>query len=296
MKKLILMITALVTLFTTDIYAWDFINANIGGGARYDTLEWQTFPNSTTPTRLKEKWHDLNIYTVNADFTIHLGNCFVIAAEGDYGWIPSGNQEITIFDIDTSDNILDTRDDFTASSRGHVYDYSVGAGLQGSFFQDTISLGLLGGYAYNYMKVLTGSFDFSVNTDNFNLLNFHNYYLSHFKGPWVGIFTSLKPVPQWIVNVGYAYHYVRFFDNVTDQFIIGGPVITLRSHHLHGNEFRFGMIYKLNCNFELGGDIVYKYYSIDKGNVNFPAVGTAVASKQLRYRSTAVVLKIGCHY
>jgi hypothetical protein len=289
-----------MTISTEVFSAWDFINANIGPAFRSESISYNTTPRTLNPTKGHHN-RKFNAYLVKGDVDIHLGNIFLITAEADYGWITHGNSYFELDDVTDTGQYLSTRDIITGHVHGHAYDYSAGAGLQASYFQDTISGGILGGYAYNYTDVSIKDFNDQINNDNLSLSpKIHSYYKSNFRGPWVGIFTSVKPISFWIVNFAYAYHFLTYHSDVTDNFFIGGRRYNLRSQSFFGNEVKFSTIIKLKCNFELGVDLDCKFYqgkkaklTIDRSLIDRDTVRKAYHFKFIQYTGC---VKIGYYY
>ena len=168
MRKLILTLMASLLSCSAASAFWPEAtdsSLEVGVGYRQDKLEWKTDANfdsssygsyaSGFPFGLKSevKWHDLQIWQIEAKGKYVTCDNIYLRANGDYGWITHGkNTDSDFVDFNDSSYYGSSSFEFEHSkskAKGHVYDAKIAVGYQFKMCDDSFAIAPLVGYSWH---------------------------------------------------------------------------------------------------------------------------------------------------
>lgn len=190
-------------------------------GYRVDTLDFNLAGNlaGANPNILSElTWDDLEIYQVGVAGKVAVGNKKVdyltcIRASLNYGWIQDGRNQDSDYLGDNRTLEFSRTNSLTADD--HVWDASIGIGLQRKFHQKRLAIALLGGYSYHEqnLRLTQGRQTISPSPEVIPLgpiAGLDSTYQAGWRGPWAGIDLEFSPFPRFSLLGTFEYHWALY--------------------------------------------------------------------------------------
>lgn len=285
-KRLLSIITCLATVFSlsADDCCWRLETCSeccgfdcmlafgVGGGYRQDNLNWKTLQETTISettsllTEVQEKWNNLQMGIVETNVEILACDHYLFQMNFDYGWFgKSGSQHLdtteTTYISDVAQSSTETKLKSPTSGRG--YNLTGGIGYQFNWFCNRFSFAPMVGYSYNFQKYTNKDYKIATTDEE---VNYHNSYKYHWRGPWIGLFTSYKICCDWLVYFNYNYHWIRFRGTVDEEITLAEHPAYQKCNGASGNEFVLGTAYEFCPNWVLNIKGDYKVYQGNKGS------------------------------
>ncbi len=276
MKKIAAGVLASVFFLAADLHSVE-IEAGLFTGYRQDGLNWSIAGPNNTPNVLSElTWRDLHIYELGGSAKLHFCNCTVIKAEGDFGWIQSG-------DVQDSDYAGFCRTNEFSRAIGDsngdcVYDGSMGMGFPYPIDTCQVSITPMIGVAVhgqnlrftNGVQVL----DLIPPSQLGPIPGLNSTYRANWLGPWAGFDFTYNPNPclnYWLNIQGEfaSYYQGSGHWNLRDDFVDDFK----HKAWGYGITFKTGFDYYFNgsfcgcslCGWAIGADFTLRSFHTNKG-------------------------------
>ena len=277
----------------------DTMEFGLHAGLRRDQIDWNIGGNLAGQyiNVLSElDWEDLEIWQLGGTGKLALGSNTAavhpyIRGSLDYGWITDGTARDS--DYGGNDRTMEIARWVSDTDDDNVFDASIGLGFERKFWQESFTLGLLGGYSYHEqnLRLSNGEQRIPVNQP---ISGLDSTYDSKWHGPFVGIDLELRPSPRFSLLGSVQYHWSDYEGeanwNLRDDFAhpvsfrhdadnADGVVGTLRGRYLFSNNWAFDLAF------------VYRDFSARDGiDRTYLADGTTVDSKlnDANWQSSAI--------
>ncbi|MBC2710186.1 MAG: hypothetical protein HGJ94_04040 [Desulfosarcina sp.] len=174
-------------------FSWAAASFDLSAGYRTDKLNWHIAGNlqGSDPNVLSElTWSDLKIYQLKLANRTVIKNRIYVRGHLDYGTVVSGNNQDSDYNGDSRTQ------EFSRSLNGvdgnNVWDGSIGIGPRFSFFESTIVVCPMLGYAVSEqdLNIVDGYQDFTAppaTTPIGPITGLDSRYQTRWKGPWLGV-------------------------------------------------------------------------------------------------------------
>lgn len=170
MRKLVVPIMASLLSCSAAFAFWPEAtdsSLEVGVGYRVDKLEWKTASHADSGSsssdsygcglpfgvQSKLKWHDLQIWQIEAKGKYVTCDNVYLRANADYGWITHGkNTDSDYIDVSCSGYSSSSEFEFARSkskAKGHVYDAKIAVGYQFKMCDDSFAIAPLVGYSWH---------------------------------------------------------------------------------------------------------------------------------------------------
>ncbi len=250
----------------------DFIGAStlkVGAGYRQDYLRW-AYSGFSPGTSIHEKWKDIRIGYIEANYRACFYQDFILKIEGDYGW--SGwekNHHVKLIDYNSRTHSEPDR----SRAKAKVYDISVGFGREFCFDCLDLIFAPFVGWAYNHQHLRNQTF----------YENGHHSSKYAWNSGWLGFETTYQLCCPWQLYFDYAYHLGHYHAKIDEFF---------RDKHkgqsFHGNEFELGSIYQWRCPWTLAFKLNYKDYCTASKHSAYETYNDKKHSKRTEWDSFSV--------
>ena len=193
----------------------DTMEFGLHAGFRLDQIDWNIagYNGVQYINVLSElDWEDLEIWELGATAKLAVGSSTAafrpyVRGSLDYGWINDGTTRDS--DYYGNDRTMEAYRWISDSSDDNVFDSSIGLGIEKDFWQDKLTLGLLGGYSYHEQNLrLTNGMQ--VIPDSISIAGLNSTYESRWQGPFAGIDLVLRPLPHFSLFGSVEYHWADF--------------------------------------------------------------------------------------
>ena len=268
----------------------DSLELGLHGSYRLDQLDWNVAADGIN-IRSELQWDDLKIWQLGAAGKLSVGNDTApfntyIRGSVDYGWITDGSTRDS--DYLGNNRTQESYRSFNVTEDDNIFDTSIGLGFEKKFWQDRMTLGLLGGYSYHEQNLrLT---DLVVIIENQVVLQpsnsvsgLNSTYETRWYGPFVGFDLELHPSEHIVLLGSFEYHWADYeaeanwnlkdswahpvsFRHDTEE--ADGIIATLKGSYLFKTGWQFDLSY------------TYRDFSARDGRHRvFPASGDPVDEK-----------------
>jgi len=270
----------------------EFIGAmeiGLHSGYRLDELDWNIAGNNSQGQYINVlselDWEDLEIWQIGATGKLSVGNLTApyrtyIRGSVNYGWITDGT--VRDSDYDGTNRTMEIYRSYSATEDDNIFDGSIGLGFEKDFWQDRLTLGLLGGFSYHKQNLrLTNGV--LVIPHNLPINGLNSTYESKWYGPFAGIDLKLLATPHFFLFGSIQYHWSDYE---------GEADWNLRSDFAHPVSFRheadnadglvatLGGSYLFSKNWALDLAFVYRDFSASDGiGLTYMATGFSIVTK-----------------
>lgn len=220
---------------------------DVGGGLRWDSLSWKTSASGYSCNDFRQKWSDIKLGVIEANFAFLACEHYLLKGNFDYGWVYGKNHlSANRFGFNS---FSDSSSRSSAhSKKGHAYDLSAGVGYQFNLDCWSASIAPLVGYSYNVLSLNRGSFGPYNHRDSSSCgSNKHKFRLS---GPWLGFASTYQANCDMLFYLSYAFHWASFRATVDEglafeSFNNRHSSRSFKSKNAYGNEVTIGGVYTL---------------------------------------------------
>jgi hypothetical protein len=172
---------------------WAATTFELSAGYRTDNLNWNIAGNlqGQNPTvRSELKWSGVRIYQFNLSNRTVIKDRFYIRGNLNYGTVASGDNRDS--DYDGDGRTLEFSRSTNSVDGNSVWDGSIGIGLSFAFFDGTLAVNPLVGYAVSEqdLNIVDGYQALSSSPDTppvGPIANLDSRYETHWEGPWIGV-------------------------------------------------------------------------------------------------------------
>ncbi|WP_319521592.1 hypothetical protein [uncultured Desulfosarcina sp.] len=171
---------------------WAASTFELSAGYRTDNLKWSIAGNlqGQNPTvRSELKWSSVRIYQLNLSNRTVIKDRFYVRGNLNYGTVASGNNRDS--DYDGDNRTLEFSRSTNSVDGNNVWDGSIGIGPRFTFFDDTLAISPLVGYAVSEqdLNIVDGYQALSSPTTPpvGPIANLDSRYETHWEGPWIGV-------------------------------------------------------------------------------------------------------------
>lgn len=288
---------------------------NVSGGYRNDTISnHSTISEPSGLTTVDHlRFDNIDLGVIGFDFRFTLPECnrccefpflknFYVDGNAYWGW--SGSDD---FDRTVTISVGDATTAFLSQGHQKAVTEDVQVAL-GYIVHDCDwwSVGVKGGYAYNYQRIHTTSGKTAVEATAAITDPVYSglVFKQRWQGPWIGAEVFLAPCCDVLVNVGYEYHLTHFHASMSipteDAIRLSDFDNTRSGRNAYGNVGYANVHYNLCHCWDVGLGITYKVFRTHHLDVNpeggFVASGFAAdssTSARSKWISYSIVADIG---
>jgi hypothetical protein len=293
--------------------SWAAVTVDLSAGYRTDKLNWSIAGNlqgSNPNVRSELTWSDLNIYQLKLANRTVIGDRVYVRGHLDYGTVVSGNNQ------DSDYNGDNRTQEFSRSLNGvdgnDVWDGSVGVGPRFSFFNATMAVCPMLGYAVSEqdLNIVDGYQAFTVpplTTPIGPIAGVDSRFQTRWKGPWLGadLFFSIPSTETPFTKVGVMftgeYHWVNYDAdanwNLREDF--AHPVSFSQSADGNGYAVGASILFEIKNRWGINVGMNVKEMTTDSGlDRTFYADGSSNDTRlnEVRWRSFAVEAGVSCRF
>jgi len=241
-------------------------------------------------------WEDLEIIQLGATGKLSVGKSTAeysvyIRGSVDYGWISDGIARDS--DYNGNNRTMEIYRSISATENDNVLDSSIGLGIEKKYWQDILSIGLLGGYSYHEQNMRLTNGEMLVPENN-TLIGLNSTYDSTWQGFFGGIDLELRPAPHFLFFGTIQYHWPDFEGeadwNLRDDF---AHPVSFRHNADKADGFVciLGGNYLFSSGWILDLAFVYRNFSASDGmDLTFLNSGATLTTKlnEVNWQSSAV--------
>ena len=277
-------------------------------GLRRDNVDWNIGGNNSEGQYVNVlselEWEDLEILEIGAHGKLSVGNLQAlyrtyIWGSVDYGWINGGTGRDS--DYHGNDRTLEVYRWYTDTEDDNVFDASIGLGIEKKYWQDRVTLGLLGGYSYHEQNLrLTNGVQ--VIPDSMPLDGLDSTYESKWHGPFAGVDIKLQPLPHVSLYGLLEYHWSDYRGEADWNLRsdLAHPVsFSHEADNADGLAATLQGSYHFSRQWALDLSFLYRSFSAKDGiDLTYMASGATLATRlnEVNWQSSAVTVGLSYRY
>lgn len=176
----------------SPLFDWVATSFELSAGYRTDSLNWNIAGNlqgQNPNVRSELTWSSVKIYQFNLSNRTVIKDRFYIRGNLNYGAVASGDNRDS--DYDGDDRTLEFSRSTNSVDGNSVWDGSIGIGPRFTFYDDTLVVSPLVGYAVSEqdLNIVDGYQAISSPTTPpvGPIANLDSRYETHWEGPWIGM-------------------------------------------------------------------------------------------------------------